>query len=408
MKLFCTQCGAPHDVEAAASRAVLTCSQCGHTSSPNAPPPGPLGAPSGVGAPTPSSSNKVVVWIIAGVVLLFGAPCVLGIVAAIAIPNFIRYQSRAKQAECKSNLAAMYYAEKAFFEDRGFYTEDVQALGFSPERGNRYAYFAGSEGGVEDRSLAVAAQGPNDSGIGVDTHRYEDLEALDPFSVQYELADGAVLGVTGSCPDCSFTAVCMGNIDPDDALDVWSVSTQDRKAADGSPIPAGTVHHESDDLEESDSVRLQRLTSADGLTRVAVPAEWSERTDLNDVATLQAGSVLEDSYVVVITDGREELEEGTTIESYAESTVAPIVAALNSPVRGQPKATTIGGHPALVYEFSGELDAVKIAYVYAAVETPGHFHQVIAWANQNRYPGQRAKLENAVRSFRELAPEESE
>jgi prepilin-type N-terminal cleavage/methylation domain-containing protein len=41
---------------------------------------------------------------------------IIGILAAIAIPNFIKFQARSKQSEAKANLKAMFTAEKAFYQ----------------------------------------------------------------------------------------------------------------------------------------------------------------------------------------------------------------------------------------------------------------------------------------------------
>ena len=44
---------------------------------------------------------------------------IIGILAAIAIPNFLSYQARARQAEARTNLGGAYVAESAFFANGG-------------------------------------------------------------------------------------------------------------------------------------------------------------------------------------------------------------------------------------------------------------------------------------------------
>ncbi len=46
---------------------------------------------------------------------------IIGILAAIAIPNFLRFQLRAKASEGKSNLAAIRTAEEGYFAEFGTY-----------------------------------------------------------------------------------------------------------------------------------------------------------------------------------------------------------------------------------------------------------------------------------------------
>ena len=67
---------------------------------------------------------------------------ILGILAAISIPRFLMFQTRAKQTEVKSNLKAAFTAEKVYFAENDTYTSMVTA-GFAPEDGNRYTYSSG-------------------------------------------------------------------------------------------------------------------------------------------------------------------------------------------------------------------------------------------------------------------------
>ena len=46
---------------------------------------------------------------------------IIGILAAIAIPNFLRFQLKAKSSEGKTNLAAIRTAEQSYYSEFGFY-----------------------------------------------------------------------------------------------------------------------------------------------------------------------------------------------------------------------------------------------------------------------------------------------
>ncbi|HEY1907806.1 MAG TPA: DUF4190 domain-containing protein, partial [Myxococcaceae bacterium] len=58
----------------------------------------------------------------------------------IAIPNFIRFQARSKQSECKTNLKALWTAQREHRNAKGQYATSLEELGFTVPRGNRYAY----------------------------------------------------------------------------------------------------------------------------------------------------------------------------------------------------------------------------------------------------------------------------
>ena len=51
---------------------------------------------------------------------------IIGILAAIAIPNFVMFQLRSKTAEAKTNLAAIRTAQEGFFAEFGRYVPAAQ------------------------------------------------------------------------------------------------------------------------------------------------------------------------------------------------------------------------------------------------------------------------------------------
>src|SRR5882757_776002 len=80
---------------------------------------------------------------------------IIGILAAIAIPNFIKFQARSKQSEAKANLKASFTAMKAYYQEKDKFSSIVSEIGFVPERNNRYAYFLNATGTLSSRLPAV-------------------------------------------------------------------------------------------------------------------------------------------------------------------------------------------------------------------------------------------------------------
>lgn len=64
---------------------------------------------------------------------------IIGILAALAIPNFLRYQARAKQSEAKTNLGAIYTNEIAYFGENDTFGA-LASLDWEPEGRTKYAY----------------------------------------------------------------------------------------------------------------------------------------------------------------------------------------------------------------------------------------------------------------------------
>src|SRR5437868_7107465 len=65
---------------------------------------------------------------------------IIGILAAIAIPNFLKFQCKAKQSEAKTNLAGIFTAEKAFFGEYNTYSTDLVSVNWIPDGSPVYIY----------------------------------------------------------------------------------------------------------------------------------------------------------------------------------------------------------------------------------------------------------------------------
>jgi len=62
---------------------------------------------------------------------------IIGILAAIAIPNFLRFQAKSKQSEAKELLSTVYTAETAYFAEQNTYGT-LSNAGFTPSALPKY------------------------------------------------------------------------------------------------------------------------------------------------------------------------------------------------------------------------------------------------------------------------------
>ena len=73
---------------------------------------------------------------------------IIGILAAIAIPNFLRFQLKAKSSEGKTNLAAIRTAEQSYYSEFGRYVSADQSPA-APGGTTKIAFVAnGSNNGI--------------------------------------------------------------------------------------------------------------------------------------------------------------------------------------------------------------------------------------------------------------------
>lgn len=58
---------------------------------------------------------------------------IIGIITGIAVPSFQRFQAKAKQANAKTELSAIYGMERAFFTEFGQFHQNLTYIGYSPD-----------------------------------------------------------------------------------------------------------------------------------------------------------------------------------------------------------------------------------------------------------------------------------
>ena len=106
---------------------------------------------------------------------------IIGVLSAIAVPNFQKYQAKSKTSEAKLQLSAAYIAEESFFGDYNIYARCLKYMGYDPsnEIGNRY-YVIGFNRGVP----------------GIDTVAYQSALSLGLNSAGYSLGGCPNLGVS--------------------------------------------------------------------------------------------------------------------------------------------------------------------------------------------------------------------
>ena len=153
---------------------------------------------------------------------------IIGILAAIAIPNFIKFQARSKQSEAKANLKASFTAMKAFFQEKDRYSDKVQEVGFVPERNNRFAYFLNATGTLSSRATAVETYTVAGTDTGVDVDEFKGYAALAYAASACTPAQNSTAGPWTDAGGLQYTVLARGNVDSDTVVDVWSISTGSR------------------------------------------------------------------------------------------------------------------------------------------------------------------------------------
>ena len=100
---------------------------------------------------------------------------IIGILAAIAIPNFMSYQCKAKQTEAKALLGNYRTLQETYFAEYNTYGTSDAELGFAPKGTKKYAYNLGTP---TDTGYTVTASLRLDDDATVDTWEMDSVTGL--------------------------------------------------------------------------------------------------------------------------------------------------------------------------------------------------------------------------------------
>jgi len=122
---------------------------------------------------------------------------IIGILASLAIPDFLKFTAKARQAEARMSLGSIYVCQMSYFGNTGTFA------------------------------------GP-DTSNGDDVFKQIGFEVKDPSTARYSylMDDGVILGLSPpaafpasiASSDNGFTVIATGNIDNDPFYDVWGMN----------------------------------------------------------------------------------------------------------------------------------------------------------------------------------------
>ena len=151
---------------------------------------------------------------------------IIGILAAIAIPNFLSYQAKAKQSEAKISLGSIFTSAIAFQAETNPQTYAPAAiglLGYLPSGTPRYSFWY---------AVDATAGGP---GPGTPTAFHSGPAVV---AGSCNTATAPAIGATVAASQTGFTAGAKGNIDGDLACDEWHMNDQRILTNDKSDVTA--------------------------------------------------------------------------------------------------------------------------------------------------------------------------
>ncbi|WP_224243261.1 prepilin-type N-terminal cleavage/methylation domain-containing protein [Hyalangium gracile] len=177
---------------------------------------------------------------------------IIGILASIAVPSFLRLQARARQSEVATNLKSLFTSMRTLQRKP---PADIHSTGFAPERGNRYSYhLEDSCSTIEDRSGINAVLNGAAQCVGVDTFRFTSFPSsftpVPPGGATWDqqgTTNGLSVnaGLYGDDQSWDFLVYGAGDVDNNvgDTADTWLITSADGDLTPACPNTGGVSDH---------------------------------------------------------------------------------------------------------------------------------------------------------------------
>ena len=142
---------------------------------------------------------------------------IVGLLSSIAIPNYMNYQAKTRQAEAKTNLGGIYTNEAAYWSEKDKYVDDFYDIGFGTGgRAKYYDFTIKTPPVMSGTPPDITCSWVVDSWIGKHGTPGDGPAGLSPAIIYLNYVSGA--------DGQSFTALAIGNIDTDEVFDTWTIN----------------------------------------------------------------------------------------------------------------------------------------------------------------------------------------
>lgn len=151
-----------------------------------------------------------------------------------------------------------------------------------------------------------------------------------------------------------------------------------------------------------DNNKSEVYLSKDKQFQITAPSSWNNDSDLHEEADISLSNKYAEKYFIVLSESKQGFDNETTLADYEKIVEENFVAEMdNKELIMAPSNRVINGNSAIQFSFHNTVDDLPVTYLITVVETPSHFHQLVAWTLEDKYSRLQIELDDIVASFKE-------
>lgn len=145
------------------------------------------------------------------------------------------------------------------------------------------------------------------------------------------------------------------------------------------------------------------VVSSDGKVQITLPSDWSEASDLNDHAILQAAKALDEVYLIIVSYDKTDFSETGLEENVAIFLDELKQVTMNAEI-SEPTATKqINGNAAIQYKVNATFEGLNFTALSTLVETPMNYYQLYTWTLASQFADKQPEMQRIIQSFQEVS-----
>ena len=155
-------------------------------------------------------------------------------------------------------------------------------------------------------------------------------------------------------------------------------------------------------IPDKNQESIKIIKDTDNKYQLSVPSSWKEDNELNKLAILQVSNRVQEKYVMVIREEKDSFSNDANIDDYASLVKEGLGQSVQNIQISKDENITINGKPAKYFEVQGEVEKLKISYIFIITEDSGNFFQIIGWTLVPRFEANKQEIRTVMESFQQV------
>ncbi len=144
------------------------------------------------------------------------------------------------------------------------------------------------------------------------------------------------------------------------------------------------------------------LVSNQGIVQLNRPQGWADKLTKEDSLNLKMANASGDAHLTLQTRAKKDLPQ-LTLEKFARlGRGGGIQTMTDLQILGPTQITVVNGYPAIQYQFQGKVEGVDTVLLHTAIESPDHFHQIVAGSSSFGFERHQPTLQKIIQTFQEV------